>query len=69
MKYVEDAYAQCPFYMKETRTRLVCEGIPTDSNNTTLFKSSIVMARHKERYCRSSYGDCPLCKALMDKYA
>ncbi len=68
IKYTEDAYTTCPFYLKEASTRLVCEGIPEGSSNVTVFGNSLLKARHQSRYCRSDYSSCALCKALMSKY-
>ena len=67
-KYTEDAYTTCPFYHKEAGARLICEGIADGSSNVTVFGNTLLKARHQSRYCRSDYGSCALCKALMSKY-
>lgn len=67
-RYTEDAYTGCPFYLKESANRLICEGIPEGSVNVTIFGASVGKARYKERFCRSNYNSCALCSALMDKY-
>lgn len=68
-RYTEDVYTECPFYMKETKNRLICEGIPENSSTSTVFGSIISKAKYQDRYCRKNYNACGLCKALMDKYA
>ena len=68
MKYIEDTYTTCPFYMKEAGTRLICEGITEGSSTATVFGNTLLKARHQNRYCRNDYNSCALCKALMSKY-
>ncbi|MBQ4601625.1 MAG: hypothetical protein IJB24_02080 [Clostridia bacterium] len=68
IKYTEDIYTTCPFYLKEASSRLICEGIPEGTSNVTVFTNSLLKARHQNRYCRNDYSACALCKALMSKY-
>ena len=66
MKYTEDAYTLCPFYHKESKNSIICEGIDTDTTNIIRF--GIDKKYYKNRYCRSRYEDCKLQKILMSKY-
>ena len=66
MKYVEDAFVNCPFYHKENANSIYCEGLVENSTNITYLGAG--KKRHKEIYCRENYYKCPLHKTLMGKY-
>ncbi len=68
MRYTEDAFTLCPFYVRDSSRVLICEGIAEGCSNTTTFRSPVSKARYQERFCRNNYGSCELCKALMNKY-
>lgn len=69
MKYSEDPYVNCPFYAKESKNSLICEGLYDNTGNITTFRTAQYKRLHKDKYCRNGYGECILCRMLLDKYA
>ena len=66
MKYNEDGYVLCPFYRKETKCSIYCEGIIDYSTNIVYLGNE--KKRHKEEYCKLYYYKCPLHNSLIRKY-
>lgn len=63
-------YTQCPYYICESETRIVCEGYKGNTNNTTGFKSESEKELHQKTYCFdvNHFRDCSYCIVLDAKY-
>lgn len=60
----------CPFFIRERGTKIVCEGILSDTLMETDFKDLRSKVSH-QRLCCFSYDyklRCSLCKAIFKKY-
>ncbi|MBE6685699.1 MAG: hypothetical protein E7591_00515 [Ruminococcaceae bacterium] len=66
MKYTEDAYSECPFYIKESDCSIVCEGLYNGTKNHTVFCED--KAEFKDRFCKNKYRSCRLYRALALKH-
>ena len=60
---------KCPYFVKNLRELLVCEGCLPNTRMTTRFPDSAAKARHMETNCYlPDGGDCPLAKAVRGRY-
>ena len=60
----------CPFYVSETATTLVCEGVVAGCDSLFRFRSAAEKNRYKERCC-DCFGyaaRCKLAELLMQRY-
>ena len=65
----KDVEVQCPFYKKEDKQRIRCEGVTTESTaSVQVFKSKTDKNSIKEKYCTKDYMRCPTYQALEKKY-
>ncbi len=67
----ESSAAKCPFYRCETTTEIYCEGVSERSIIVFRFFDGRNASRYRHSYCNSICGhhDCPIYKALGEKYA
>lgn len=65
-KHFVNFEAQCPFYKKEDRNVIYCEGLTEDSSIHNAFSSD---ARpYKKKFCYSAWKSCPISIMLWAKY-
>lgn len=63
-----DADVFCPFYKRETDTKIICEGLVGDAT-TLSFKTKIAKRLHEKNFCTGKWcAGCPLNAALMLAY-
>lgn len=63
-----DALAFCPFYVKEGKTSITCEGI-VGSFTVNKFQSEISKERHERNFCTAkTCRGCSVFSALMENY-
>lgn len=60
--------ALCPFYRSEDSQKIYCEGIGEGNAIHLAFGSKTHLKIHKDSYCDSEYGECPIAKMLNKKY-
>ena len=59
----------CPFYVRESKTAIVCEGVIGDTLCAQKFPSISEKARHEVDYCSREGGRrCPQFRAVSLKY-
>lgn len=58
-------YVRCPFYRREARNVVKCEGIVDNSRLAMEFSSNIQKAEWKEMMCNEGYTECPLYKVII----
>ena len=59
---------KCPFYKKDNKTKIICEGVINDTC-TQPFKSTKKKEIYKNNYCCTfHYKECPYFKLLDRKY-
>lgn len=70
MKYYEDKYTVCPFYIRQKECQIHCEGASTANVIHLIFGSKKSLDAHKERFCKnlSCYPECPIYNAINTKY-
>ncbi|MBQ2826322.1 MAG: hypothetical protein IJF13_03775 [Clostridia bacterium] len=63
------AFAKCPFYGKDDRSRIYCnEGVWNDSFMHMIFLYPAKKSSYKRKYCDNIYEQCPIYSALLLKY-
>lgn len=63
-----DALAFCPFYVREGKTSITCEGI-VGSFTVNKFKSELSKERHEKNFCTAkTCCGCGVFSALMENY-
>lgn len=58
---------KCPFYSKETKNTIKCEGVFCESC-VYIFFSAIKKRSHKRQYCNTHYENCPHYADVIKKY-
>lgn len=60
----------CPFYLKEAKYSITCEGLITNTQLMTRFKDENEKMCHQEHHCmKFTYKDtCPVAYVLTDEY-
>ena len=66
MKRYVSVKAKCPFYQKENRFMVICEGVCEESVTHIAFPSPSTCYRFKEKYCRNDHTICPVAKMLEE---
>lgn len=68
--YCENSRAVCPFYCKESKIQVVCEGLQKSQTLTIGFRNKTSMAKWQEKTCYNMdcLKNCPLAGLLMKKY-
>lgn len=66
----EYVYVRCPYYIREDRKRMQikCEGLIDETNMYVRFGNLSCLCRHKDRFCKRDYRECPIAAALDRKY-
>lgn len=66
----EATYAKCPYYHSEKYAIIVCrEDDLKDSPWVNInFTSKEIKALYESRYCKGCWEQCPLAKALNEKF-
>ncbi len=66
---VESGEAQCPFWKGVFGRRVIrCEGCGTGSEIQHVFQREEGKKKYMKAYCWDRYGECWICRALMEKY-
>ena len=60
--------AMCPFYKKEDRQTIFCEGVTDNSSVHLAFGYDTECKEYKTTYCRCSFLRCPVYKMLEGMY-
>lgn len=63
----ESKNAKCPFYRKESRLKVYCEGFVSHSGVHMAFGDPEGCLAWRRKYCNDGYVDCPLAEALYEK--
>lgn len=65
-----DKYIVCPFYQKEERTKIHCEGIDKNTLIQLYFINKEFKMLHEKRYCMdlNNYTKCPLYTIIAKQY-
>lgn len=58
----------CPFYVREERHKVHCEGIEDGMGTYLTFENKEWKGLYKERYCCNRYKTCRLYKMLEATY-
>ena len=66
----QDKFAKCPYFKKQDRCTIVCEGINNESSTHIVFGDLKAKAEYTQKYCNDIGGcrKCPLHNTLDRKY-
>lgn len=64
----EDEHVQCPYYRKDEKQSVHCEGVQDGCSLHLGFASRQQHKRYKERFCRKDWLSCMIAKMLNLKY-
>lgn len=65
--YREDVFVLCPYYKKEVRKNLICEGV-VGISTTSYFPSIKELENYKNDFCRCKcYAGCLLYQAIQER--
>lgn len=65
----EKPLPQCPFYEKESRRTVICEGVVERNRLHMKFATEGTCAKYRMDYCYSMcWENCPVAKMLNAKY-
>ena len=68
MKYNVSAEAKCPFYHKEDRYKVFCEGVEGTSSINLNFPTSKAFREYTAEHCDRNYSKCLVYTMLCSKY-
>ena len=66
--YNLSANVECPFFHFYCGSKIMCEGIESDSTTHLAFASIEKRRRYMESICYTNYKSCKLCQMLYKKY-
>lgn len=58
----------CPFYRKNSKESITCEGMIPDTRCMHSFRSAPERAKHMGIFCGAMYRNCEAYAAIMEKY-
>lgn len=64
----ESQKVKCPFYKKDDKNTISCEGTEMAQTLTLRFGSGTQKSCKMEKYCNQKYESCEIYKAIMKKY-
>lgn len=67
-RHYESSAALCPFYRGEATTLQFCEGFEAVSSVRLSFRNEKSAKKHKSKFCRDEWKDCPLAMSLINNY-
>lgn len=68
MKYNVSAEAKCPFYHKEDRYKVFCEGVDGTSSINLNFPTTTAFRAYTSEHCDRNYRKCLVYIMLCSKY-
>lgn len=67
-KHYASKKAKCPFYKRESRQVIYCEGIKEGTVLHLAFANPSDCLQHKKTFCQCNYNQCSLNNLLLSKY-
>lgn len=55
----------CPFFEAHGKIEIVCEGVITETQNLTRFRTEKDKAFHQATYCEGNYKRCEIYNSIM----
>lgn len=65
--WVEDTEVRCPFYRKETDTKISCDGVQEEHILHSVFQRKADQREYKATFCRGDWEDCPLSRMQLHR--
>jgi len=65
----EDTYVQCPYYRKDGKQSVHCEGVQEGCGLHLGFATKGQLENYKKTFCRDKWTGCMIAKMLNLKYA
>lgn len=64
----DDMFAQCPFFLRSKKKRIVCEGFIDGSTLKIDFDTQDCRNLHRKAFCDSKYQYCEIYRMLEEVY-
>lgn len=64
----EDTYAACPYYKRDDKQMICCEGIESGTVIRLTFSSAIRHKDYKDQYCRHCWRQCQVAQMQNRRY-
>ncbi len=64
----EDAYTACPYYKRDDKQKICCEGIEPDTGIGLTFSSPARHKDYKNKYCRNCWMRCQIAQMHNRRY-
>lgn len=61
-------YVKCPYYRKDDRQRIVCEGLGAGNSIQMVFDNQSYMKSYEKAYCKRCWKDCCIAQMLNKKW-
>lgn len=64
----ENVFVICPFYKRESKHMIYCEGVDENSAIHVAFRTPAECRAYEKEFCRKYWGKCMIADALWRKY-
>ena len=64
----EDTYIACPYYRRDGRQSVHCEGVEAGCGLRLGFSKRCDLLAYKNRFCRKAWVGCPVADMLTRRY-
>lgn len=64
----EDTYAVCPYYKRDDKQMICCEGIESGTVIRLAFSSAVRRKDYKDQYCRRCWMQCRVAQMQNQRY-
>lgn len=61
-------YVKCPYYHREEKQKIFCEGIQEGTSIHLAFDTGENLKEYERRFCKRCWGDCILAQMQNRKY-
>ena len=61
-------YVKCPYYHREEKQKIFCEGVQKGTSIHLAFDSNAKLKGYKDCYCKKDYNKCLLAQMLNRKW-
>lgn len=64
----EDTYAACPYYKRDDKQMICCEGVEPGTVIRLAFSSAVRRREYKNQFCRGCWGQCRVAQMQNQRY-
>lgn len=68
MKSKVSVYVKCPYYRREEKQKIFCEGVKDGTSIHLAFDSGAKLKEYEKRFCKGCWGECILAQMQNRRY-